>query len=87
MKRFVPLLGLALAYALAPGRPLAAQSSSSVTASFDKGTDFSKLEHLHLGTRMAGFDKSAHEQIQAAVDRELGAFDSRSASRARVTCW
>ncbi len=73
MKRLVLVCGLALAFALAPGRPLAAQSSSSVTASFDKGTDFSKLKTYTWEHGWQAFDKSAHEQIQAAVDRELGA--------------
>ena len=73
MKRLVLVCGFALAVALAPGRPLAAQSSPNVTASFDKGTDFSKLKTYTWEHGWQAFDKSAHEQIQAAVDRELGA--------------
>ena len=69
MKRLALAFGLALALAL----PLAAQSSFNVTATVDKGTDFSKLKTYTWEHGWQAFDKSAHEQILQAVDRELAA--------------
>ncbi len=51
--------------------PIAAQTKYGVTVKADKKTDFTKLKSYVWGPGWKAFDKTVHEQIVAAVEREL----------------
>jgi len=83
MKRLA-LVCLALVVA---ALPVAGQTSKyGVTATPDKGTDFTKLKTYVWEAGWQAPDKRVHQQIQAAVDRELGAlgFEKRSSGPSDV---
>jgi hypothetical protein len=56
---------------LAAGHLAAQMPKYKVTTTADKHTDFSRLKTYVWETAWATYDRTAHEQIVAAVDREL----------------